>query len=200
MTLSELISFLQHHRDALTSSDAIALAQRLTNLALFEHGISEAERAFALQLLPALEADIEQALNGQPGAFAAYQEAALFHRGQARHSGYGSLQWLVDEQAISAVDIIPFIARQEHADLLPGYLEMMEPDVIHQIRGVLLQELSASRAQPDEPPLDVLHRLATNGDGALTILLDGRQLGALRRARSDRDTAEAVLTELGLSK
>lgn len=199
MTLLEVVDFLRAaHATDLTAEHAIAAAKRVTEIALFDHGMSDEERAIALEVLAGLDEDIEAALAPNPGAWESYQEAVAFHRGEARHYGYGSLQWIMDERGTEAAEVIPFIAREEHANLLPAFLEMMEPDVIQSIRSALVGEISRARAQDGERPADTLNRLATNGDGALTLLLDGRQLGAIGRAHVDPETAETVLTELGV--
>jgi hypothetical protein len=198
MSLAEVADLIRSEAEEIDVSKLIAIARRVTDIALFEHGITDEERSVAIRLLPALEDDIRTGLAGAPGGWEAYQEAADYHRGQAVHYGYGSLQWIMDERGTEAAEVIPFIARQDHADLLPAYLEMMEPDVIHSIRGALVGELSRARAQDGEAPIGTLNRLATNGDGALTLLLDGRQLGAIGRAHVDPETAETVLTELGV--
>ena len=198
MSLAEVAQLIRSEAGGMDASQLIAIARRVTEIALFEHGITDEERSIAIRLLPALDDDIRTGLAQKPGAWEAYQEAGDYHRAQARHYGYGSLQWMMDERGTEAAEVIPFIAREDHADLLPAYLEMMEPDVIHSIRGALVRELSRARAQEGEQPVATLNRLATSGDGALTLLLDGRQLGAIERAHVDPDTAETVLTELGV--
>lgn len=203
MALVEVVSLVQAHK-SLAADDAIAAARRLTDIAMFEHGVSDVERQFALALIPGLDAAIETALQQESGvyeayiAFQAYLEAAAHHRGTARYYGYASLKWKMDEEGIEAAEVIPFMARADHADLLPTCLEMFEPDDIRDIRGALLTELATARAQQGERPLDVLNRLASGDDGALSLLLDGIQLGALRRAQSEPEVAEAVLSELGV--
>jgi hypothetical protein len=198
MSFAELIATMREGKDGIPARDLIQIARRVTDIALFEHGVSGAERDIALELLPALDEDIKAGLRSEPGAWEAYQEAAVFHRSGARHNGFGSLHWKMEEEGIEAVDIVPFIARKEHAELLPAFLEMLEPDVIREIRGALLGELATARAERDELPIEVLGRLANGEDGALTHLLDGSQLGALRRAAADPEKARETLRNLGL--
>jgi hypothetical protein len=197
MSLAEVIGLLGGGR-ALSGHELISVVRRVTNIAYFDHGITDQERAVALELLPRLDADVESSVKTEAGAWEGYQEAAAAHRGQIPFYGYGSLQWILDERGTTAEEVIPFIAREEHAALLPTFLEMMEPDVIYSIRHLLVAELSRARARDGERPLDVLNRLVTSDDGALTLLLDGRQLGAIGRAHLDPDTAGAVLAELGV--
>lgn len=197
MSLAEVIEMVRDGR-AMTARELIDVARRVTDIAFFDHGISDQDRAVALELLPSLDADLEASLKAEPGAWEGYKEAAAHHRGTARHYGYGSLQWLMDEQGVESAEVIPFIAREEHAHLLPALLEMMEPDVIYSIRTLLIGELAKARAQEGEQPAAVLNRLATSGDGALTLLLEGRQLGAISRLHVDPNSAEAVLAELGV--
>jgi hypothetical protein len=199
MSLAELIGVMRQGKGGMPARDLIEVSRRVTDIALFEHGVSDVERSIALELLPALDDDIEAGLRNESGAWEAYKEAAIFHRSGARHCGYGSLQWKMDEEGVEAAEVIPFIARADHAELLPAFLEMLEPDVIRDIRGALLNELAAIRARNGERPLDVLSRLASGDDGALTQLLDGTQLGALRRAQMEPEIATEVLRGLGVS-
>ncbi len=198
MTLVEIVGLVQA-RESLSADDAIEAARRLTDIAMFEHGVSDVARQFALALIPGLEADIEVALKNEPRTLKAFWEATAYHRGTARHFGYGSLQWMMEEQGVEAAELIPFIAREEHAELLPALLEMFEPEGIRDMRPALLNELAVARAGEGEAPLAVLSRMASGDDGALTLLLDGPQLGALRRAQLDPGAAESVLAELGVT-
>lgn len=198
MSFLEIAQLIEQNAKSMLAKDLIAVARRVTDIALFDHGVTDQDRILALELLPSLDADIEASLKDEPEAWEAYQDAIHHHRGCARHYGYGSLQWKMDEEGIELAEVIPFIARADHAELLPALLEMMEPVVIRDIRGSLLSELATARARQGERPLDVLNRLASDDDGALTLLLDGTQLGALRRAQAEPGVAEAVLAELGV--
>lgn len=199
MSFWEVADFIKRNPNDIPADDLIAAARRLTDIAMFDHASSDQERALALEVLPAIDRDIEQGFRDKPEAWEAYLEAVSHHRGQARHFGYGSLQWRMDEAGLEAAEVLPFLARKEHAELLPAFLEMLEPDDVLQIRSALIGELARARSEGDGGTLEVLHRLATTGDGALTLLLDGRQLGAIARAPADPGAAEAVLAELGLT-
>lgn len=199
MSLVEIAAFIRSNQDDMPARGLIQVSERLTEIAFFDHETTNDERLLALELIPAVDTDIETGLADNPEALQSYREAVEFHRGAIRHSGYGSLHWIMEENQVEAGEVIPFIAASEYAQLLPAYLEMMEPAIILQIRSALLQQLAASRATPDERPLATLNRLANSGDGSLTLLLDGRQLGAISRAHRDPATGEAVLVELGVS-
>ncbi len=199
MSFLEIAHLIKANPESMAANDLIKVARRLTDIALFDHGVTDQERVLALELLPAVDADIEAGLKAESGAWEAYQDAVAHHRGTARHFGFGSLQWKMDEEGVEAAQVIPFIARADHAELLPALLEMFEPENIRDIRPALLTELASARARDRERPLDVLSRLAASDDGALTQLLDGRQLGALRRAQAEPEAAKEVLRGLGVT-
>ena len=199
MTIAEVFELLRTNGNAGGSSkDMIAAFRRLTDLALFEHGISDAERNAALEVATALHTDIQAALANDPPALAAFEEAADLHLNNARYSGYGSLHWMMEVQGVGSSEVIRFIARPEHEQLLPTYLEMMEPEVISQIRAVLLSTLAQARAVEGEDALSTLARLAAINDGAMTMLLSGPELSAVRLAADEPEPALSVLREMGV--
>jgi hypothetical protein len=199
MTIMQVFDFLRTAGGAGgKASEMIAAFRRLTELALFEHGIPDAERNAALEVATSLHTDIQAVLANDPEGLNAFEEAADFHLSHARHSGYGSLHWLMEEQGIGAAEVIEFIARPEHVELLPAYLEMMEPEVIAQIRAGLLWAMGRSRAADGEDPVAALNRLAATNDGAMTMLLSGPELSAIRNASDNLQTAIAVLRDIGV--
>ncbi len=199
MTIMEVFEFLRTTEgEGGRADEMIAAFRRLTELALFEHDIPDAHRNAALEVATSLHTDIQAALANNPDALKAFEEAADFHLSEARHCGYGSLHWQMEEQGIEAAEVIEFIARPEHAELLPAYLEMMEPEVIAQVRAGVLSAMARSRAVDGEEPLATLHRLTTANDGAMTMLLSGPELSAVRNASDNRDGAIAVLRDIGV--
>jgi hypothetical protein len=200
MTLEELFALLKANGSGARADDTIAIFRRLTHLALFEQGIPDHERNMALEIATALHSDIEAALAGDQAALEAFQDAADFHLNQARHFGYGSLQWRLQEQQIEADQLIEYIARPEHAELLPNFLEMMEPSDIAGLRAALLSEMGRLRSIDDEATVDTLSRLAISADGSMTMLLSGPELSALRNALGDRAAALEVLSAMGISE
>ena len=199
MSLSELIEFIGSGKEGYDRLDIVKVARRFTDIALFDHGVSDGERKSALRLSEELDADLEQAYRGNPDALKAYQEARAHHRDSARQIGYGSLLWKMKDENVEPANLVRFMALEEHAKLLPAYLEMMEPNIIQEIRGPLLDELSRARARGDERPIDVLCRLASDDNGVLSHLLGGTQLSALRRAKEEPGPAELVLRNLCVS-
>jgi hypothetical protein len=200
MKLEEVMRFLWKNQKSINARQLIEVANRLAHIGLFERDVPDAEREAALKLLPGIDADIETALKDNPVALAAYKQAAADHRGRAPHLGVGSLLHKMQQQGVGQNEVIAFITRPEHAELLPAYLAMLEPDTIRDVRAELLQALSSARGVEGEGPLQVLNRLANSKDGSLALLLDGRQLGAISRAHHDPQSGEAILYELGVSK
>lgn len=198
MSLVELAAFFKSKKGDREVQELIQISRRLSELAYFEKGVPLEERAAALEIAEALDQDILQGLADNPAGCEAYIDAASFHRSQARLYGFGSLQWKMDEEGVEAGEVIAFMARSDHAALLPDYLEMLDPDVIEEVRGALLNELSAARAQDGEDQIRVLCRLANSGDGALPMLLKGDELSAFRNAMDDPARARAVATDLGI--
>nr|WP_166178543.1 hypothetical protein [Altererythrobacter segetis] len=198
MTLEELFALLKATSGEAKAVDTIGIFRRLTQLALFEQGIPDQERNAALEIATALHSDIETSLAHDPEALEAFQEAADFHLNQARHFGYGSLQWRLQKQKIEANQLIEFIARPDHAELLPDFLEMMEPSDIAEFRAALLGQMGNLRSRDGEDTVDTLSRLAINGDGSMTMLLSGPELSALRNAPNDRPAALEVLSSMGI--
>lgn len=198
MTLFELMDYLKATKGDVQVNLLIQVSRRLSDLAYYEPSIAHEQRESALRLAEAIDDDITAGLSNEPEKLEAYFDAVEFHRGNARHHGYGSLHWRMEERGIEGAGVIEFMALKEHAELLPAYLEMMEPDVIGQTRGALLQSMSVARAEDDEAPIAVLQRLAVTNDGAMTMLLTGEELTILREADTRPEEASNVLASLGL--
>jgi hypothetical protein len=79
-----------------------------------------------------------------------------------------------------------------------AYLEMLEPELITQIRGALLRSMSVARAEIGEAPAAVLQRLAVTNDGAMTMLLGGDELAIFRSAVANPAEAERLMASLGI--
>ncbi len=198
MSLMEVAAFLKSKKGERKVKELILVSQRLSELAYFEKVTPIEEREAALKIVHALDDDILKGLEENPEGREAYIEAASFHRAQARLYGFGSLQWKMDEEDIEASEVVAFMARSDHAALLPDYLEMLEPEVIEQVRSAVIKEMSSARAKDGEDKVDVLCRLANSDDGAMSMLLNGDQLSAFRNANKDRDIAKAVALDLGI--
>lgn len=199
MTIPELFAFLREGGErARPATEMIAAFRRLTDLALFEHGVPSAERDAALDVAAAIHSDIQASMAEDPEALAAFEEAADFHLNQARLHGYGSLHWLMEEQQVESAQVIDFIATPEHAERLPAYLEMIEPEVISEIRAALLAAMARLRAADGETAVATLARLALENDGAITMLLSGPELSAISRGAAEVDGGLAVLRAIGV--
>ncbi len=199
MTINQAFEYLRAGSGTHAVSDLIAVFRRVSDLALFEPGISDSERNAALEVATALHTDIQTGLANDPPALTAFEEAADFHLHGARTHGYGSLHWKMQEQEVGPSEVIAFIALPEHAELLPDYLEMLEPEDIAEIRQALLSSMANLRANEGELPLLALGRLAATNDGAMTMLLSGPELSALVQMPNDQEHAASVLREIGIN-
>lgn len=197
LTLSETLDYME---SALatdpTAEKAVGVMRRLYDLAFFEHRLSDEERHLALSMAGAVEADIDTALQDNAEGLASFRQAVAHHKERARHCGVGSLQWKLEEQAVPASELIEFVAREEHADLLPAFLEMLEPSIISEIRREVLKALVAARAHQGSSATQILSGMAITPYAALTILLDPDEVRVLREIDQDRPGAERLVSQL----
>lgn len=197
LTLAETLDYMGSILgDDPTAKKAIGIMRRLYDLAFFEHRLSTEERQLALSMAGAVEADIESALQDNEESLTSFRQAVNYQKERARHCGFGSLQWKLDEQEIPAVDLVEFIVREEYADLLPAFLEMLEPQLIADIRTEILKALVATRAHRRQSAVQILSELAVVPYAALTILLDPSEIQVLRRTDTDLPAAEKLVAAL----
>ena len=193
LNLHETVAYVSTLLGGESTKKVIAAMQRLYDIAFFQHGLPDEKRSAALSLAGGLEADLEAALGDNPEGLDAFQEAVSYQKERARHCGCGSLYWVMEEQNIPAESIIQFIAQDQYKDLLPAYLEMMEPDAIVQIRRVLVPELIRARCRDGESSIRVLHNLAVAGDRTLEMLFDPADIKILLNADADPAAAEEIV-------
>lgn len=197
LTLSETLDYMG---SALgtdpTAKKAMGVMRRLYDLAFFEHRLSDEERHSALSMAGAVEADVDAALQDTAEELASFRQAVAYHKERARHCGFGSLQWKLEEQAIPASELIEFVAREEHADLLPAFLEMLEPSIISDIRREVLKALVEARAHHGASAIQVLSGMAMTPYAALAILLDPDEIRVLREIDQDRLAVERLVSQL----
>lgn len=179
-----------------TAKKAINIVRRLYDLAFFEHQLSPEERQLALSMAGAVEADVEAALQDNPESLSSFHQAVNYQKVRARHCGVGSLQWKLDEQEVPAAELVEFIVREEYAELLPAFLEMLEPELMAEIRTEILKALVAARKRHGQSALQILSGLADAPYEALTILLDPFEIQVLREIDTNLPAAESLVVTL----
>jgi hypothetical protein len=177
-------------------SSMVAFMRRFYEIAFHEHGISEEERHAALSTAQAIEADIMASLSDNHEGLTAFSEAVELDKERGRSTGIGSLHWKMEDEGVSAGDLIAYIARVENASLLPDYLGMLDRDVIGEIRVALLREIVLARQSDDISTIEVLGSFAEANDPAVMMLLEPFEAQALRNWSLDRERAQQVVDKL----
>lgn len=176
-----------------------AISRRLYEIGLFEHQLSQDDRAMALAAADACVATIKGAIADNPEALAALRKATDSLISQAPFNGYGSLHWLIEENAIRAEEIVPYAMKLEHSHLVPNFLKVLSEETITNIRPGLVRELvRARRAERVYSAVFILHGLAVSRDPATVALFNETEIRALRAAHLDYDRARSVLVDLDL--
>lgn len=197
LTVKETLNYLTDlARNAPPAEKIISVVRRLYDLAFFERAVSDEERDLALSIAIETQVDVEAALANEPDSLAAFSEAVAYQKERARHCGVGSLQWKLEEESIPTNGIIAFVAREEHAQLLPAFLEMMEVDVIEKIRSTLLNAMVDACSLSEQSSLEFLTGLALARDQRLVIQLDSDELRILCEAETDPVAAQELVLQL----
>ena len=179
-----------------THSSMSAFMQRFYEIAFHGHGLSDQEREAAFSTAQSFEADIVASLLESHEALANFQEAVSLDKDRGRRVGVGSLHWKMEEEGVSAGELIAYIARVENAALLPGYLGILDPEVISEIRHALLGEMIAARNAGNDSAIEVIVGLVEVHDPALAILLNAHEAHALRNWNVDPNRAQEVINQL----
>ncbi len=179
-------------------SSMVAFMRRFYEIAFHEHGISEEERHAALSTAQAFEADVIASLSDNRESLTAFYEAVEFDKERGRRTGIGSLHWKMEDEGVSAGDLIAYIARVENASLLPDYLGMMDGDVISEIRAELLHEIVVARQPDGVSTIEILGSIVEASDPVVMMLLEPFEVQALQNWRPHREQAEQVIEKLRL--
>jgi hypothetical protein len=179
-------------------SSMVAFMRRFYEIAFHEHGISEEERHAALLTGQALEADVRASFIDNREGLTAFSEAVEFDKERGRRAGIGSLHWKMEDEGVTAGDLIAYIARVENASLLPDYLGMMDGDVISEIRAELLHDIVVARQSDGSSTIEILGGLVEASDPVVIMLLEPFEVQALQNWRSHREPAEQVIETLRL--
>jgi hypothetical protein len=170
--------------------------RRFYDIAFFEHGISAEERSAALATAQAFEADIVASLSDNDEGLTAFLEAVEHHKEHGRVTGIGSLHWKMEDEGVPADELIAYIARVEHAPLLPDYLSMLDADVIAQIRNALLGDIVAARQAVGQNSTEALVALVESNDPSIELLLESGEIHLLKNWTSNQEQAQQLVSQL----
>lgn len=190
-----IVRIMNAPNGTLPSRELIGFYRRLVDIAWFDNHVSDEHRQLAEKTLTVLKTDILASM--EPEAQKAFIEASDNQMEGIPFFGQGSLQWIMQEQGVTAAELVDFIVRPEFAHLLPTHLTMLEDDVLNNIRYPVLRSLiKARRTTSDQSDTRSLFRLLQHGDRAIDILLKADELKTLRGAEKDYPSAEAVVAKI----
>ncbi|MGH8737560.1 MAG: hypothetical protein ACREVC_09405 [Burkholderiales bacterium] len=137
MSFPDIRDYVHQLPELITAQQANALTKRLYEIALYDNHIEKEQRAAALRLLDTLKKSVESVMT--PEYVEAYRQVNAQMEEGVRRFGIGSLTWLIQENQIPNDEIIPFIARSEHAELLEGFFAALDPNTADALRAQLAQ-------------------------------------------------------------
>jgi len=143
MSFLDIVEHVRHLPKVMTAQHAGALTKRLYEIALYDHHVIEEHRKAALQLLGTVKHTLEASIADNPEALEAYRKANAFMEGNASRLGVGSLAWLIEEYQIPSDEIVSFIAKPEHRDLLNAFFTILNPSRAEKLRAELDHYLRA---------------------------------------------------------
>ena len=139
MSFPDVADYIQQLGDFITPQQGSALTKRLYEIALYDHHVEKEHRMGALRLLDALKTSMESVMTPEP--MEAYRKANAHMEDNVRRIGIGSLAWLIEEHQVPGDEIIQFIARPEHSQLLEEFFTVLSPANAEAMRAQLEQYL-----------------------------------------------------------
>lgn len=141
MSFPEILQLVQNLPEFIEIKQGTALTKRLYEIALYENHVSAEHRAAAVKLLKSLMQSMEASLANNPEGLAAYRKANAYMEDNVRRHGLGSLSWLIVENRIAPEDILPYVTRPEHLQLLEDFYSSLAPADRDKIRNHVEQYL-----------------------------------------------------------
>jgi hypothetical protein len=198
MSLEEILAYIPSMGDKASAQQCIPLLQRLYEIALYDHHISERHRNAALKLAETLTTELEKALSDTPDALIALQTANKLMIERARWFGIESLFWKIAEESVSNADSFPYVMRPEHRHLVPDYFEAIGQETVVKDRKEFVRHLILARQYKADNAVLILHGLAAKGDKACAALFTAEEYAALLAVPNDYDAGRRVLVALDL--
>jgi len=141
MSFPDIAEHIQRFGEFITPQQGTALTKRLYEIALYDHHVEKEHRTGALRLLEAVKSSMESVMT--PELVNAYRNANAHMEDNVRRIGINSLAWLIEEHRVSDDQLIPFIARPEHSELLEEFFAVLSPTNADSIKVQLEQYLRA---------------------------------------------------------
>jgi hypothetical protein len=141
MSFPDICEHVPYLPDLITAGHGGALTKRLYEIALYDHNVIKEHRIGALRLLETLKESMESSMTDYPEAVQEYRKANAFVEEKASRFGVGSLVWLIEEYQIPSDEIVSFIAKPEHRDLLNDFFTALSPSTAEKLKAELDQYL-----------------------------------------------------------
>ena len=200
MTAEDILQYCEDHARELQTGDALAMVQRLYDIALFEHDIAEERAKTALEWIEALKRDINAAFIHDDKSLSQFEEDCTSAVETASRFGRGSLLWKLVEDRVPDAKIAEYITRPEHRILLHTYLHVTGPHRVQNFKPMLILNLVKQPLFPGvRDPVVTLHALAMGGDPALAALFNAAEIHAFINVPDDYDAARLTLATAGIN-
>ena len=141
MSFPDICEHVPHLPELITLGHGSALTKRLYEIALYDHNVIKEHRVGALRLLETLKDTMESSMTDNPETLETYRKANAFMEANASRLGVGSLAWSIEEYQIPSDQIVPFIAKPEHRDLLNDFFAVLSPSNAEKLKAELDQYL-----------------------------------------------------------
>jgi hypothetical protein len=199
MPVERLLRYCDGHARDLQTCDAMAMVQRLYDLALFEHHIPEELRKQGLQWIKLLKDDIISSSFDDNGLIISFNQDCALTIESAQLIGRGSLLWKLVEDCVPDDYVIEYIMRPEHRSCLDNYFTITRRKLIVNSKPKIIEHLVKQRLIPGVlDPVITLHALATQGDEAVAAVFDADEIDAFVNVPDDYDAARLALEQAGL--
>jgi hypothetical protein len=200
MTAQEILNYCADHVRDLQTGDAVAMAQRLYEIALFEHNVPEESSHQLLELIEELRRYVIDASINDPLLAIQFQDDCRWIIETASRVGRGSLLWKLAEERIPESQISEYIMRPHHGALLHTYFDVTGLNRVRELKPPLIINLVEQRLFPGvRDPVLTLHALAMGGDPAVAALFALNESNAFIKVPDDYDAARMVLARAGLN-
>lgn len=138
MSYSDIAEYMVKIDGATAAHYGGSLTHRLYEIAMIDNHIPHAHREGALQFLQIIKGTMEKYFADSPEALKNYREANAEMEGGAKKFGFGSLAWLLVENANQSDEQFEdFVTRPEHAHLLDDFYCCVSPEVADIVKVIV---------------------------------------------------------------
>jgi hypothetical protein len=199
MSVDELLSWVSTLPTTCVFQSIKDGLRRLYDIAYFEHGVAERDRAIAAQLVVTFLKTFEDAYANAPAELAALKRATEFtERGIATH-GVNSLAWLMEDYGIPGTETIPFIMNPEYGNRLASFMETTDTRALQNAKPHMVRQLILQRHVRAYPNTVIhLHGLVCSGDPAALAIFTRDEIKTITLTPFYYQPAREILVELEL--